>query len=61
MQVDRNMKLKDYYTLIQKTVPTFTGNFARDNNVRIWKYSSDQKDIFKALYLDVNKQVAELE
>lgn len=41
MQVDRNIKLKDYYTLIQKTVPTFIGDFAKDNNVRIWRYITD--------------------
>lgn len=41
MQVDRNMKLKDYYALISRTVHTFTGNFAKDNNVRIWRYATE--------------------
>ncbi|CAK82480.1 unnamed protein product (macronuclear) [Paramecium tetraurelia] len=61
LQVDRNMKLKDYYSLLSKTVTTFTGNFAKDNNVRIWRFQSDQKDIFKAFFADVQKQVGVLE
>ncbi|CAD8065888.1 unnamed protein product [Paramecium primaurelia] len=61
LQVDRSMKLKDYYNLLQKTVTTFTANFAKDNNVRIWRYQSEQKDIQKALFTDIQKQVGELE
>ncbi|CAD8077505.1 unnamed protein product [Paramecium sonneborni] len=61
LQVDRNMKLKDYYSLLSRTVHTFSGNFAKDNNIRIWRYKSDQKDIFKALFADIQKQVGELE
>ncbi|CAD8164051.1 unnamed protein product [Paramecium octaurelia] len=61
LQVDRSMKLKDYYNLLQKTVPTFTGSFAKDDNVRIWRYQTDQKDINKALFADIQKQVAALE
>ncbi|CAD8091291.1 unnamed protein product [Paramecium sonneborni] len=61
MQVDRNMKLKDYYALISRTVHTFTGNFAKDNNVRIWRYVTEQKDPFKTLFNEIQKQVSELE
>jgi ubiquitin carboxyl-terminal hydrolase 4/11/15 len=38
MQVSRYMKLSDYYALMEKTVLTFRGNFAKDNNVRLWRY-----------------------
>ncbi|CAD8073602.1 unnamed protein product [Paramecium primaurelia] len=61
LQVDRSMKLKDYYNLLQKTITTFTGNFAKDNNIRIWRYQSDQKDVFKAFFTDIQKQVGVLE
>ncbi|CAD8078254.1 unnamed protein product [Paramecium sonneborni] len=61
LQVDRNMKLKDYYSLLSRTVNTFTKEFAKDNNIRIWRYKTDQKDIFKALFTDIQKQVGELE
>ncbi|CAK80662.1 unnamed protein product (macronuclear) [Paramecium tetraurelia] len=61
MQVDRNMKFKDYQSLIQKTVYTFVGNFAKDSSVRIWRYITDQKDQYQALYDEINKQVCYLE
>ncbi|CAD8158112.1 unnamed protein product [Paramecium pentaurelia] len=61
MQVDRNMELKDYQALIQRTVHTFSGSFAKDNNVRIWRYVTDQKDPYKVLFNEIYKQVSELE
>ncbi|CAD8163336.1 unnamed protein product [Paramecium pentaurelia] len=61
MQVDRNMKLKDYQELIQNTVHTFQGNFKKDNNVRIWRYVTDQKDPYKTLYNEIFKQVTQLD
>jgi ubiquitin carboxyl-terminal hydrolase 4/11/15 len=48
MQVSRYIKLTDYYALMEKTVLTFRGNFAKDNSVRLWKYRS--ADPLKSLY-----------
>ncbi|CAD8175352.1 unnamed protein product [Paramecium octaurelia] len=61
MQVDGNMKFKDYQTLIQRAALTFTENFAKDNSVRIWRYITDQNDQYKALFDEIYKQVCELE
>lgn len=62
------MKLKDYIALIQRTVPTFRGDYAKDNGVRLWRYAATSNDpqkpapeVQKALYGHIRKQVQDLE
>jgi hypothetical protein len=42
------------------TVPTFRGNYARENGVRIWKCRPSE-DPLKALYNQIKKQTQDLE
>ncbi|KAM3133391.1 hypothetical protein pb186bvf_014552 [Paramecium bursaria] len=61
LQVDRNLQLKEYYSLLQRTMPTFKGDYAKDNGVRIWRYQTQQQDAYKALFQDIKKQVQDLD
>lgn len=61
MQVDRNYTLKEYYSLIQKTVPTFKGDYARDNGVRLWRYQATTPDPLKSLYNEIKKQTQDFD
>ena len=54
LQCERQTKLKDYYNMIQTTVSTFRGNYAKDKGVRLWKCPSSE-DPLKALYSLVKK------
>ncbi|CAD8047703.1 unnamed protein product [Paramecium sonneborni] len=57
MQVDRKMKLKDYYGLLQTTINTFQGSFEKgSNSVKLWRYVTDQQDPFKTLYNEIYKE-----
>ncbi|CAD8117954.1 unnamed protein product [Paramecium sonneborni] len=60
LQVDESSTTKDLYALIQKTVPTFRGNYNSQNSVRIWKYNN-QNDPHKALFAEIKKQVQDLD
>ncbi|CAD8200152.1 unnamed protein product [Paramecium octaurelia] len=60
LQADENCVIKDLYTLIQKTVHTFRGNYNTQNGVRIWRYKH-QTDPFKGLFAEIKKQVQDLD
>ncbi|CAD8095772.1 unnamed protein product [Paramecium primaurelia] len=60
LQADESCVMKDLYAIIQKTVPTFRGNYNNQNGVRIWRYKN-QNDPFKALFAEIKKQVQDLD
>ncbi|CAD8206908.1 unnamed protein product [Paramecium pentaurelia] len=60
LQADESCVMKDLYSIIQKTVPTFRGNYNNQNGVRIWRYKN-QNDPHKALFAEIKKQVQDLD
>ncbi len=59
LQVSPYMTVHEYYLLMERTIFTFNGYYAKDNNCRIWKFQSKDNPLV-SLYKEIYKSTKDL-